>query len=163
MTPYNLLDGYQGFEGICWPLLQQKPLQLLNLFLSRFLSRLIWAIIIPEFYWRNCGKLRKSFFKTDDLRIDIWILGLPNTVYCTPTFGLRPPIHVQFRLPIGLTGKTFTVWPLIVFPHTRADKPADFMATVLQPMSPSAVRLCFQFKKTCLQTTKSRKFQNTTL
>jgi hypothetical protein len=39
--------------------------------------------------------------------------------------------------------QNFTVWPLIVFPHTRADKPAGFMATVLQPMSPSAVRLCF--------------------
>jgi hypothetical protein len=51
---------------------------------------------------------------------------------------LGPRRHVQFRLPIGLR-----VWPLIVFPHTRADKPEGFMATVLQPMSPSAVRLCF--------------------
>jgi hypothetical protein len=63
----------------------------------------------------------------------------------SPFLVTWPPIHVQFRLPIGLTGKTFTVWPLIVFPHTRADKTTGCMAAVLQPMSPSAVDDLFAY------------------
>jgi hypothetical protein len=55
---------------------------------------------------------------------------------------LRPPIHIQFRLQIGLTGEPVTVPPLTSFPHTRPDTPVDCMpVTVFQPMLLSAVQL----------------------